>query len=147
MAFNEILNKLLHEIQKKKPFNFDIVFKENSEFKKQNILLQVKFEALSMEENYATYGGMQFRTLFRRILGRSIESMRGMKGCTNTRFLKWKKLCHHLSMSQRLQIKKKTKVIQMGKDHQVQEQHKSQETLEEERIALRGRLLNRLSNK
>jgi hypothetical protein len=39
MAFNEILNKLLHEIQKKKPFNFDIVFKENSEFKKQNILL------------------------------------------------------------------------------------------------------------
>ncbi len=50
MAFNEKLNKLLEEIQKKKPFNYDIVFGENSEFKKQNTLLQVKFKALLMEE-------------------------------------------------------------------------------------------------
>jgi hypothetical protein len=50
MAFNEKLNKLLEETQKKKPFNYDIVFGENSEFKKHNILLQVKFKALSMEE-------------------------------------------------------------------------------------------------
>ncbi len=50
MAFNENLNKLLEEIQKKKPFNYDIVFTKNNEFKKQNILLQVKFKALSMEE-------------------------------------------------------------------------------------------------
>jgi hypothetical protein len=53
MAFNENLNKLLHETQKKKPFNYDIVFTKNSEFNKQNILLQVKFKALSMEEKYA----------------------------------------------------------------------------------------------
>ncbi len=34
MTFNEKLNKLLKETQKKKPFNYDIVFRENSEFKK-----------------------------------------------------------------------------------------------------------------
>ncbi len=39
MAFNEKLNKLLDEIQKKKTFNYDIVFIENNEFKKQNTLL------------------------------------------------------------------------------------------------------------
>jgi hypothetical protein len=39
MAFNEKLNKLLEETKKKKPFNYDIVFGKNSEFKKQNILL------------------------------------------------------------------------------------------------------------
>jgi hypothetical protein len=50
MAFNEKLNKLLEDIQKKKPFNYDIVFGENNEFRKQNILLQVKLKALSMEK-------------------------------------------------------------------------------------------------
>jgi hypothetical protein len=39
MAFNEKLNKLLEEIQKKKPYNYDITFTKNSEFKKQNTLL------------------------------------------------------------------------------------------------------------
>jgi hypothetical protein len=39
MAFNEKLNEFLEEIQKKKPFNYDIVFTENSEFKKHNTLL------------------------------------------------------------------------------------------------------------
>jgi len=39
MAFNEILNKLLEEIKKKKPFNYDTIFGENCEFRKQNILL------------------------------------------------------------------------------------------------------------
>jgi hypothetical protein len=34
MAFNEKLNNLLEEIKKKKPFNYDIVFIENNEFKK-----------------------------------------------------------------------------------------------------------------
>jgi hypothetical protein len=34
MAFNEKLNKLLKETHKKKPFNYDIVFGESSEFKK-----------------------------------------------------------------------------------------------------------------
>ncbi len=34
MALNEKLNKLLEEIQKKKPFNYDIIFLKNSEFKK-----------------------------------------------------------------------------------------------------------------
>jgi hypothetical protein len=46
-----------------------------------------------------TYGRMQFRTLFKKILGKSVENMRGMKGYIDTRFLKWKELCHHLSMS------------------------------------------------
>ncbi len=50
MAFNEKLNNLLEEIQKKKPFNYDIVFGKNSEFKKQNTLFQVKLKALFMEE-------------------------------------------------------------------------------------------------
>jgi hypothetical protein len=50
MAFNEKLNKLLEETQKNKPFNYDIVFGENNEFRKHNTLLQVKFKALSMEE-------------------------------------------------------------------------------------------------
>jgi hypothetical protein len=50
MAFNEKLNKLLEETQKKKPFNYDIFFGENSELRKQNTLLQVKFKSLSMEE-------------------------------------------------------------------------------------------------
>jgi hypothetical protein len=31
MVLNEKLNKLLEETQKKKPFNYDIVFGENSE--------------------------------------------------------------------------------------------------------------------
>ncbi len=39
MAFNEKINKLLKETQKKKPFNYDIVFTENNEFKKHNTLL------------------------------------------------------------------------------------------------------------
>ncbi len=50
MVFNEKLNKFLEATQKKKPFNYDNVFRENSEFKKQNDLLQVKLKALSMEE-------------------------------------------------------------------------------------------------
>jgi hypothetical protein len=39
MAFNEKFNKLMEEIQKKKPFNYDIVFGENSELHNQNTLL------------------------------------------------------------------------------------------------------------
>jgi hypothetical protein len=50
MAFNEKLNKLLEEIEKKKTFNYDIVFGYNNQFMKQNTLLHVKFKALSMEE-------------------------------------------------------------------------------------------------
>jgi hypothetical protein len=34
MVFNEKLNKLLEATQKKKPFNYDIVFRKNSEFGK-----------------------------------------------------------------------------------------------------------------
>jgi len=33
--------------------NYDNVFRENNEFKKNNILLKVKLKALSMEEKYA----------------------------------------------------------------------------------------------
>jgi hypothetical protein len=55
MAFNEKLNKLLEKTQKKKPFNYDIVFIENNEFKKHNILFQVKLKALSIEEKDADF--------------------------------------------------------------------------------------------
>jgi hypothetical protein len=51
-----------------------------------------------MEEKDATYGGMQFKTLFKKILGRSIENMRGMKGCIDTRFFIWKQLCYYLNI-------------------------------------------------
>jgi hypothetical protein len=47
---DEKLNKLLKGIQKKKTFNYDNVFIKISEFNKYNILLHVKFKALSMEE-------------------------------------------------------------------------------------------------
>ncbi len=50
MAFNQKLNKLLEETQNKKPFNYDIVITKNSEFNKNNTLLQVKLKALLMEE-------------------------------------------------------------------------------------------------
>jgi hypothetical protein len=53
MVFNEKLNKFFYEIQKKKTFNYDIVFIENNECKKQNTLLWVKLKALSMEEKDA----------------------------------------------------------------------------------------------
>jgi hypothetical protein len=47
MAFNEKLDKLLEETQKK-PSNYDIIFTKNSEFKKQHTLLQVKFKASAL---------------------------------------------------------------------------------------------------
>ncbi len=50
MAFNQKLNKLLEETQNIKPFNYDIVITKNSEFNKNNTLLQVKLKALLMEE-------------------------------------------------------------------------------------------------
>ncbi len=52
MAFNENLQKLLKEAQGIKPFDYDNVFKKNSELKKQHTLLQVKLKALTMEEKY-----------------------------------------------------------------------------------------------
>jgi len=48
MAFNEKLNKLLEETKKKKPFNYDIVFRKNNEFRKHDTLLRVKLKAPSM---------------------------------------------------------------------------------------------------
>ncbi len=50
MTFNEELNKPLKETKKEKIFKYDNIFIENDEFKKHNILLQVKLKALSMEE-------------------------------------------------------------------------------------------------
>jgi hypothetical protein len=34
MAFNEKLNKILEELRRKKPFDYDIIFTKNSKFKK-----------------------------------------------------------------------------------------------------------------
>jgi hypothetical protein len=39
----------LEQAQGIKPFNYDIIFKENNELKKQHSLLQVKLKALTME--------------------------------------------------------------------------------------------------
>ncbi len=50
MAFNEKLEKLLKEAHGVKFFNYDSVFMEKNEFKKQHTLFQVNFKALSMEE-------------------------------------------------------------------------------------------------
>jgi FtsZ-binding cell division protein ZapB len=49
MVFNEKLQKLLEEAQGIKSFNYDNLFRENNEFKKQHILLRVKLKALTME--------------------------------------------------------------------------------------------------
>ncbi len=70
MAFNEKLNKILEEIQKKKPFNYDIVFRENNEFKKHNILLQVKLKALSMEERDANLWWDAIQDIFQKDIGK-----------------------------------------------------------------------------
>ncbi len=53
MAIDEKLKKLLEETQKKNPFNYDIVFGKNSEFRKHNTLFQEKLKTLSMEEKDA----------------------------------------------------------------------------------------------
>jgi hypothetical protein len=55
------LQKLLDETQKVKPLNYDNVLRKNNELKKQNTLLYVKFNALSMEEKDADFwwDGMQ----------------------------------------------------------------------------------------
>jgi len=50
MAFNEKLQKLLEEAHGIKPFNYDSVFRENNELKKQHTLFQIKLETLTMEE-------------------------------------------------------------------------------------------------
>jgi hypothetical protein len=42
MAFNEKLNKLLEEIEKKKTFNYDIVFGYNNQFMKQNTSCKIQ---------------------------------------------------------------------------------------------------------
>ncbi len=47
------ISTIVKVTQKKKPYNYDIVFGENSEFKKQNTLLQVKLKAILMEEKDA----------------------------------------------------------------------------------------------
>jgi hypothetical protein len=49
------LQKLLDETQKVKPLNYDSVLRKNSELKKQNTLLYVKFNAFSMEEKDANF--------------------------------------------------------------------------------------------
>ncbi len=50
MAFNEKLQKILKEAQGIKPLNYDNVFKEKNELKKQHTLFQIKLKALTMEE-------------------------------------------------------------------------------------------------
>jgi hypothetical protein len=49
-----------------------------------------------------------------------------------------------LSLKPKNSDEKKTEEIQMGRDHQIHEFQRSQETSTNERIALQGRILNRL---
>jgi len=44
-------------------------------------------------------GGMQYKILFERILERFVGGMKGMKGCTCTRYLRWRRSCQHLNMN------------------------------------------------
>jgi hypothetical protein len=55
VAFNDKLNKFLEETQRVKPFNYDSVFIDNSEYKKQNTSskTQIRLNTLSMEERDA----------------------------------------------------------------------------------------------
>ncbi len=50
MAFNEILQQVLKQAQGIKPFNYDNVFKEKNELKKQHSLFQIKLNALIMKK-------------------------------------------------------------------------------------------------
>ncbi len=50
MALNERLQQVLEQAHGIKPFNYDNVFIENNELKKQHSLLQVKLKALTMKE-------------------------------------------------------------------------------------------------
>jgi len=70
MAFTEKLNNFLEGIQKKKPFNYDIVFGENSELWKQKLLLQVKFKALSMEEKDANLWWDAIQNIVKKNIGK-----------------------------------------------------------------------------
>ncbi len=51
---HKVVNERLHQVLKHakgiKPFNYDNVFRENNELKKQDNLLKVKLKALTMEE-------------------------------------------------------------------------------------------------
>jgi len=47
---NEGLQQVLEQAKGIKPFNYDNVFKENNELKKQHSFLKIKLKALTMEE-------------------------------------------------------------------------------------------------
>jgi hypothetical protein len=99
MAFNEKLIKLLEETQKKKPFNYDIVFTENSEFKKQNTLLQVKFKALSMEEKNENLWWDAVQDVVHKDIGKVYTKYERNERLYKHIIFQIEKLCHHLNMN------------------------------------------------
>ncbi len=66
MAFNEKLNKLLEETQKKKPFHYDIVFIKNNEFKKGKYFASGKTQG-------TINGGKRCKLMVGCILGHCLE--------------------------------------------------------------------------
>jgi hypothetical protein len=52
-----------------------------------------------MEEKYADLWWDAVEDIIQKDIGCFVENMKGMKGCIDTRFLRWKKLCHYLNMS------------------------------------------------
>ncbi len=151
MAFNEKFNKHLEGTQKEKPFNYDIIFGKNSELRKQNTLLQVKFKALSMEEKDVNLWWDVVHDIGQKNIGKVCKKYERNERLYRYKISKMENVIPLFEyeplfclQNQKLQMRKKTEGIQMGQDHHVQEQQRSQEISEEERIAPRGRLLNRL---
>jgi hypothetical protein len=79
MDFNEKLHKLLEETQRVKPSNYDSVFTKNNEYKKHNILFQVKLKALSMEEIDTKIWWDVVYDIIQKDIGKICRSTRKMK--------------------------------------------------------------------
>jgi hypothetical protein len=86
-------------LRRKNPSNYDIVFIKNNEFKKQNTLFQVKLKALSMEEKDVNLWWDVIQDIVQKDIGKVYKKYERNEGCMDKGFFKWKKLCHHLSMS------------------------------------------------
>ncbi len=145
MAFNEKLNKYIEEIRRVKPFNYDSVFIENNEFKKQSTLIQVKFKALLLEEKDVDLWWDVIFDVVQENIGKVYRKYERNERLYNHKMFQMES-CHHLIMNlqfcldnQKLQMKKRIEGVLMLQDHQVQEhQRKNQEISEEGRIALKG---------
>ncbi len=124
MAFNEKLHKLLEEMERIKPFNYDSVFIDNNEYKKHNTLLQIRLKALSTEDKDVDIWWDAIHDLVQKDIRNICRGMREVKGCTCIGYLRWKRSCQDLNMNlwfsfqnSEPHMKKKTKGILMVQYH------------------------------